>query len=454
MNLLKKIKIELWVLFLIGLLSLILAISTGILVRQELVGSSKFGIFSKTALFLAEIPMNLKTIYRGQSYDLKVNLTSDSRFQNISEFQGKPLNNEIYLLLSRYDGNSKRSIVELVDLRNFEIKKTWNPNIDQINTLVDTSQPEFEYIDRDHNANKFRILHPILTEDGGLIFKHYTPLIKIDKNSELVWLNQEDAFHHSIEQDHNGDFWVPTRAFPYKVDKNYVGSNYGNYLDDQITKVSADGEILFQKSVSNILIENNLKALLFTKKHFIHDPMHLNDIQPILTDGQYWKRGDVFLSLRHLSMIILYRPSTNKILWKSEGNISSQHDVNILDDHRISIFNNNAYSYFNGNSVDENNQVIIYNFSNESYSKYLNKSLKQHEVRTITEGRSMILGNNDLFVEESNYGRLLYFNEDASLQWQYVNRAKNDNVYLLNWSRIIHKSNDINKVRKILKKGG
>ena len=60
MDLLKKIKIELWVLCLAFLLSLLLAISTGILVRQELVGSVKLGIVSKTALFLAEIPVNLK----------------------------------------------------------------------------------------------------------------------------------------------------------------------------------------------------------------------------------------------------------------------------------------------------------------------------------------------------------------------------------------------------------
>ena len=66
----KKIKVELWVLCLAGLLSLLLAIGTGILVRQELVGI-KLGIASKTALFLAEIPSNLKTIGQGQSFDLR-----------------------------------------------------------------------------------------------------------------------------------------------------------------------------------------------------------------------------------------------------------------------------------------------------------------------------------------------------------------------------------------------
>ena len=52
--------------------------------------------------------------------------------------------------------------------------------------------------------------------------------------------------------------------------------------------------------------------------------------------------------------------------------------------------------------------------------------------------------------EETNFGRLLYFNKDSSLQWQYVNRADNGNVYYVIWSRILNKPEDIKKVRKIV----
>jgi hypothetical protein len=447
MDLLKKIKIELWVLCLAGFLSLLLAIGTGVLVRQELVGSVKLGVISKAALFLAEIPVNLKIMIRR---DLQ---TIEHRFPGIKGFQGKPLEEETYLLLSKYDGDTERSVVELVDLRSFEVKKTWRPDIDQINDLVDTSQPEFENLKRDRNVKRYMMTHPFLTEDGGLIFQGSgSPLVKIDKNSQLVWQNQEGYFHHSLEQDHEGNFWTSSAVGPYQV-----GIEWGNYIyvdrnDDAITKVSPDGEILFQKSVSNILIENNLGFILFPIAGFYTgDPIHLNDIQPVLTDGPHWKRGDVFLSLRSLSMIILYRPSTNKIIWKGTGNIAAQHDVDILDDHRISIFDNNLNLHLSGNEqVNGNNEVVIYDFKTDSYSKYLDESLKQYDVRTVTEGRSQILDNNDLIIEEQNYGRLLYFNKDGSLQWQYVNRADDGKVYLIKWSRILYKPEDIKKVRNIL----
>ncbi|MDC0931951.1 arylsulfotransferase family protein [Methylophilaceae bacterium] len=433
-----------------ALLSLLLAIGNGILVRQELVGSSKLGIISKTALFLAETPMYMKRmgLFDGSTnYDL---IAKENRFPNVSGFQGSPLEEEFYLLLARYNGDAERSVVELIDLRSFETKKIWRPDIDQINDLVDLSLPQFRALKRDKNVKRYRIIHPFLTEDGGLIFHHQSPLVKIDSQSQLVWQNQEANFHHSLEQDHEGNFWVPTYAFPYQVDKKYVGSKYGNFDDDAITKVSPEGEILLQKSVTNILLENNEGHILFDNR-FHNDPIHLNDIQPILNDGPYWKRGDIFLSLRTPSMIILYRPSTNKIIWKGRGHFFAQHDVDILDNHRISIFNNNVRAYFDGDEVDGHNKVVVYDFNTDSYSNYFDESLKQHDARTLSAGRSQFIKNNgSLFIEETDHSRLLYFDKNGSLQWEYVNRAEDNYNYLLNWSRILYNQKDINKVHKIL----
>ena len=103
---------------------------------------------------------------------------------------------------------------------------------------------------------------------------------------------------------------------------------------------------------------------------FTTDPIHLNDIQPIDFDGEFWKKGDVFLSLRHQSMVLLYRPSTNKIIWKGIGRFFHQHDVDILNDHKISVFNNNSKNFAFGNVLDGNNEVIIYDFKTNQYSSY------------------------------------------------------------------------------------
>ena len=54
---------------------------------------------------------------------------------------------------------------------------------------------------------------------------------------------------------------------------------------------------------TEILIENGLINRVFTQDKYSKDPLHLNDIEPIKTDGEYWDRGDLFLSLRNLSFI-------------------------------------------------------------------------------------------------------------------------------------------------------
>ena len=316
--------------------------------------------------------------------------------------------------------------------------------------IRDSSDPQFINNQRDNHAQRYRILHPFLTEDGGLIFhSERSSLVKIDKDSQLVWQNQENAFHHSIEKDFEGNFWVPSQIFPYQVE--YFGSSDGKYIDDAVTKISENGEILFQKSIANLLIENDMIHKVFgygTAK----DVIHLNDIQPVLTDGQFWKRGDIFLSLRRQSMIILYRPLTNKIIWIGEGKTLHQHDVNILDNHRISIFNNNAIQHRSFGYLKIGfSQVLVYDFINDSYSKYLDAALVKNNVTTLTEGRSTILDNGDLFIEEQNHSRLLYFNKDGTIKWEYVSPTSNDgNNFILNWSRIFFKEEDINKIDNIL----
>ena len=419
----------------------------GVLVRQELVGSIKLGVISKSALFLAEIPRKLKGIVQ-----LDQDLKAEDRFPDKSGFVGQSNEKESYLLLSRYDGDIGQSIIELVDLRDFSVLHTWNPDIDAINSKVDLDNPEFSTLLRDRNEKRSRLVHPLLLKDGSLVFNDSSPLRKIGFCSNLVWQNQEQRFHHSSEIDHEGNFWVPTRMYPYTIDKKYVGDKVEDYNDDAIAKVSPDGEILFEKSVSQIFIENNMKYLLFSTGARMRDPIHLNDIQPVLEDGAHWQKGDVFLSVRNQSMIMHYRPSTNKLLWVGTGYTYHQHDIDILNDHQISIFNNNRMLLIGGSHVDGTNEVILYDFSTGEYSSYQKDSMIRHDVRTKSEGLSEILDNGDLFVEETNYSRTLYFNADGSLRWEHVNRAFDGHIYPVTWSRILFKPDDLKMVQDLKNK--
>lgn len=288
-------KIEIWILYLFILFSIVFAVGFGFLVRQELVGNFKAGWISKTALTLAEIPVNLKRIFEGG------NLIVEDRFPSLGGFNGTYNSEESYLLLSRYDGDLKEGIVELIDLTNFEVLHSWNPDIDAFNNLVEQDY-EFKYLKRDHNNSRQILLHPKMTADGGLYFGQYLPLIKIDHCSKLVFQNKHNRFHHSIETDIEGNIWFPSIMYPQSLPIEKVGRDTFEdlgYQDDAITKLSSDGDILFEKSVSQIFIDNDLEYLLFAYGNdFEENPIHLNDIQPVDYDGKYWNKGDVFFIIK------------------------------------------------------------------------------------------------------------------------------------------------------------
>ena len=385
-------KVEIWILFLIILLNLPITILFGSLVRQELVGKKKLGKISEAALFLSEIPRNFRRIFITiKRADLEI---TEDRFPNLDGFNGNPNSQESYLLLSRYDGNLREGVVELIDLTNFEVLHVWNPDISKFNKQV--NDIEFKNLDRDSNNSRSRLISPLLTKKGRLVFHDSTPLRAIDKCSNLVFQNTKDVFHHSIEDDSEGNLWVASHIYPQTFSSNKVGKDLrddNGFLDDGIVKLDDKGEILFERSVAEIFIDNGLEYLLFSvgDRYFDIDPIHLNDIQPIDFNSAYWQKGDLFLSLRHQSMVLLYRPSTNKIIWKLTGPFFHQHDVDIIDESRISIFNNNSKDFYSGDIVDGSNEIIIYDFNTKSYITYLPKSFVKNDVRTITGGSNQIL---------------------------------------------------------------
>jgi hypothetical protein len=170
------------------------------------------------------------------------------------------------------------------------------------------------------------------------------------------------------------------------------------------------------------------------------DPIHLNEIRVARRDSPYWKRGDMLLSARHLSTVFLFRPSTRKILWYKTGPWLNQHSVDFVGDHRISVFDNNVYG---GAPKDQPflregdiNRVYVYDFATGELSEPFAELLAKAKPVTLSEGRSRILPDGGLFLEESNFGRILRFSSDR-LMWSLVNDYDKDHVGVLNWSRYL-----------------
>lgn len=334
-----------------------------------------------------------------------------------------------YILLSAYDKDAGHTGFKLIRLSDQKVLKRWVPEIKEIMKLRDKGRP----VSETSNKGNIVLWNPLLAANGSIIFNtEDRSLIKIGKDSKVQW-SLQGIFHHSQEFDANGNIWASSVM---GKKSGLLRRFFDDYRDDALALVSPEGKLLFQKSVTDILLENGYRGLLFGIGPMERDPLHLNDIQPALSTTEYWQKGDLMVSIRNKSTVFLYRPSTNKILWLQTGPWLNQHDVNFIGDSRISIFGNNIIRNKNYDFIDGHNEVYIFDFKTNELKTPYTVFLKNAKVKTMTGGRSEVLPNGDIFIEETDFGRMLRGNTTTIL-WQYVERVDERSAAILGWSRII-----------------
>jgi hypothetical protein len=429
-------KVEAWIVLLAVILGLCGLVAFSWLVLEAERGASWTKRFGQAPLLIAEAPSDFLAVFK----------PDDSiAVWNSARFDGRPTGWTIaaaekerlpdgYVLLSRYDGTASRHVIELVELRSGKVLFDWVPDAEKLleGAARTSTFPTYWAWDNAH----FREIHPLPLENGDLIVKdHYSPLMRVDPCGRLVWMNDSEMFHHSTELDDDGNLWVPGLVEPSQV----KGVQEGFYEDD-LVKVSLDGTTLYHRSLADILLKGGLAWRMFPNGTYTPDPMHLNDIEPVLADGPYWKKGDLLLSLRNMSMIILFRPEEDRIVWRKAGPWISQHDVDILDDHRIAVYDNNAQdrgglTYFEGPS-----SVAVYDFATDTVTRPWLESMKREDVKTAFAGQFTALPGGYAMIEDVTNARFLVFSPNGSVAAEYVNRAEDGRVFHLGWSRYLDRS--------------
>ena len=330
-----------------------------------------------------------------------------------------------FLLAPSYDPERRRPLVRLIRLRDGAVVREYAPDVRPL-------QAEAERLSTpatDVRGVPFWIGHPELLDDGSILFKGNNLLVRLDACNRVAWTRF--GFHHSIERAAEGQFWIAM------VHRTPMRRGAGPaYRSEAIALVSEDGEILRSETLDEIFARNGLAPLVHGRE-YSNDPYHLNDIEPVLEDGRYWKRGDLFLSLAHQSMILLYRPSTGRILWRRTGPWMVQHDVNILDDRRIAIFDNRVSLDAAGPVVIGNSRELVVDFATGTISSPWETAFRRLAVRASSNGRGTVLSGGDIVIEESMSGEAMRVNARGDVRWRYLNTDQAGRRYRLFWSRYL-----------------
>ncbi|MCP4551480.1 MAG: hypothetical protein GY834_05470 [Bacteroidetes bacterium] len=342
-------------------------------------------------------------------------------------------------MLTSYELGRHKSEIVLYDVNNNKTIKKWNPPMKSISNLS---------YDDERVINKGKSVylgHPLMLKDSSIIGETQFSLVRINSNSEIDWVNNGYAAHHSVEQGPDGFIWICGRRNKTKL-KNIIKDENEDFklrfYDDLIMKIDPlNGGVVFEKSVIEILQENNLGYLLFQNGYVELDPIHLNDVQPAMYDGDFWKKGDLLVSCRHLSMVFLYRPSTNELLWHKQGSWLNQHDPDFYKEDKIVVFGNQVFIGKESPLFSppyDYNSVFVYDFKKDTIYEPFKKMIEKNNIKTNSEGRCDILPNGDIFIEETNSGRII-IGDSINKKVEFAKRINDKYIAYLHWSRIISK---------------
>jgi len=354
----------------------------------------------------------------------------DERLINIdTDKHINDLQRDVFYLNSRYE--SFKWHVELKNLKNNDLIKSWT-----------ISQVDANTSDRGFSHSGPRL--PIILPDSGLLCfldesKH---LLRLDKNSNIVWHKTDEKYHHSMNLGPEGFLWL-------------CGSNKEKgFWDNTIHKVDINtGKTVFTKSVSDMFEKNGKEYMTFGMSNSVDlsgdDPYHLNDIELTKNNTKHWQKGDVFMSFRHRSAVVVYRPSNDSIIHLIQGPFLNQHDIDITSDSTISVFNNNALTFTGQKEVkkitkrDTHSYITKYDFNKQVFTFPFQKEMKKHGLFTQTQGLHHFFEDGSLFVELQNNGQVAFFSPEGTLIYYGVLNNKvpdSDKYERTHWPRLYENS--------------
>ena len=268
--------------------------------------------------------------------------------------------------------------------------------------------PEYPNSGR-HPTNTWRRVH--LLKDGSLLAIYDgTGMIKLNKDSELIWANPT-WFHHDLFVDEDGNILTLSRES--RVIPRYHKTE--RILEDFVVVVDPKGKEVSKFSLLTALEESlSTSVLRETGRH--GDILHTNTIE--MFDGTrahrspLFKKGNLLVSFRNLSVIAIVDPTIRKVVWSLTGQWARQHQPTLLANGNMLLFDNIAHEGMSKViEFDPFTQEIVWGYYGDQVNGFYSYSA----------GSCQRLANGNTLITESNAGRAFEVTPENEIVWEYYN---------------------------------
>lgn len=237
-------------------------------------------------------------------------------------------------------------------------------------------------------------------------------LIKVNKDSELLWAYFEGA-HHDLDVLPDGRIFVLIR----EARVNPAVSTDEPVLEDYIAILDSEGNELRRIALLDAFRQpRHLKYLEGMKQY--GDIFHTNTIEVLdgKLDGKVagFERGNVMVCVRELDVVAVVDPATEKVVWAARAPWSKPHQSTVLPNGNIMIFDNRGYGGVSRVvEFDPKTLAIVWDYHGEDPRDFYSKEC----------GSNQRLPNGNTLITESDGGRVLEVTAEGEIVWEFVNPA-------------------------------
>ncbi len=271
--------------------------------------------------------------------------------------------------------------------------------------------------------------------DGGLLTNYEAPdttphsygMIKIDKDSKLVW-KYPGYVHHDFDVATDGTIFALVQRF---VDRETEG-RLRPVIEDGVAILSPDGKLAREIYLADAIDRSAYRGLLdrIDPMDETGDLFHANSIDILTAEMAprfpFLRSGQLLVSLAAIDALVVLDPVAKTIVWAVTGPWLGQHDADFLPNGNMLLFDNKGAIGRGGRSqvleFEPITTAIVWSYRGTA-EDVLYSAIRSDQER---------LANGNTLITESTPGRIFEVTPLGEIVWEFYNphRAGPGDAYI------------------------